>query len=194
MVIAPPPPPRRLSETYNINFSPLMIDATILQRVTSYVYLGIQIDETLSFRKALATAYGKTSNKMYLLSLMRKYLNEKAAIRIFKSMVLPYMEYIFFCISPCTDKEITRLQHLQNRGLHICLKYPPRTPVLVLHNASNLLLVKSKMKLNTLKQMHRFINRDFCPYRSSTHGIDRVTRSILGTTFVNIFPNSSRFQ
>lgn len=102
---------------------------TTLKRVTSYEYLGIHIDATLTFKKALSSVglYGKTANNMYPLSLMRKYLDEKGALRIFKSMVLPYIEYIFFCLSPCTDKELTKLQRLQNRGLRICLKPSPRT-------------------------------------------------------------------
>lgn len=147
MIVAPP---RRLCETYNQNLLSLKIDNIILQRVTSYEYLGIHIDATLSFKKAISSVYGKTCNKMYLLSLMRKHLNEKAAIRIFKAMVLPYMEYVFFCISPCTDKELTKLQRLQNRGLRICLKPPLRTSIINLHSSSNLLLIKNKIKLNTL--------------------------------------------
>lgn len=137
-------PPRRLSETYNLNFQLLMINATILQRVDSYVYLGIHVDETLSFRKALSSVYGKTSNKMYLLRLMRKYLTEKAAIKIFMAMVLPYMENIFFCISSCTDKDLMKLQRLQNHGLRICCRQSPTTSVLSLHSTPRLLLVKIK--------------------------------------------------
>lgn len=117
-----------------------------------------------------------------------------AAIRIFKSMVLPYMEYVFFCISPGTDKDLTKLQRLQNRGLRICLRPPPRTPTINLHATSNLLLVKNKIKLNALKQMHRFIYRDGCPYKKSLINIDYVARSLLGPLFINIRPRSSRFQ
>lgn len=187
-------PPRKLAETYETSIRPLMISTTILQRVNSYVYLGINIDETLSFRKALTSVYGQTSNKMYLLSLMRKYLNEKAAIRIFKSMVLPYMEYVFFCLNPCTDKDITKLQRLQNRGLRICYKSTVRTSVLQLHKSAKLLLVRNKIKLNTLKQMYRFIKRESCNYCKTLQNVDRVTRANLGPMFVNIFPNSTRFQ
>lgn len=89
-----------------------------------------------------------------MLSLLRKFLSVNAALKIFKAMVLPYMEYIFFCLGPCNDKDLTRLQRLQNHGLRICLRAPPRTSVLQLHSSAKLLLVKNKIKLNILKQMH----------------------------------------
>lgn len=72
-------------------------------------------------------------------------------IKIFKAMVRPYMEYIFFTINPCTD--ITKLQRLQIRGLRICLRAAPRTSVLKLHSTAKLLTVRNIKKLNTLKQM-----------------------------------------
>lgn len=60
------------------------------------------------------------------------------------------MEYIFFTLSPCTDKDITKLQRLQNRGLRICLHAAPRSLVL---------------KLHSLKQRHRFIYCENSLYR-----------------------------
>lgn len=176
------------------NLLALKIGTNTLQRVTSYEYLGIHIDEALSFNKALSIVYGRTSNKLYMLGLLRKYLSVKSALRIFKAMVLPYMEYVFFCISPCSDKDLTKLQRLQNKGLRVCLKLPSRTSVLRLHSDSRLLLVKNKIKLNILKQMHRYINREDCLYKRQMNNIDRYTRSLLGPTFINVFPNSVRFQ
>lgn len=45
-----------------------------------------------------------------------------------------------------------------------------------------------------LKQMQRYISREDCLYRRPMHNIDRYTRSLLGPLFINIFPNSVRFQ
>lgn len=47
------------------------------------------------------------------------------------------------------------------------------------------------MKLNSLKQMHRFIDRDNCSYRKPMDNVDHVTRSLLGPLFMNIFPQST---
>lgn len=117
--------PRLLRCTHNRNLPPLKIGNSTLQRVASYEYLGICIDESLLFNKALSSVYGRTSNKLYMLGLLRKHLSVNSAFKIFKAMVLPYMEYIFFCISPCNDKDLTKLQRLQNRGARICLRLPP---------------------------------------------------------------------
>lgn len=51
-----------------------------------------------------------------------------------------------------------------------CCAY--RTSILKLHSSGKLLTVRNKMKLYTLKQMHRYIYRDNCLYRRNMDNID----------------------
>lgn len=140
----------------------LTIDNVCLESVTKYDYLGVAIDQTLSFEYTANVTYARACNKLYLLSLLRKYLSYSSALRIMKSMVMPYLEYVFFVLNACTDRLITRLQRLQNRGLRICQRANLRTSVADLHLKSKCLLVKNKIRMNTLKQMHRIIYKPNC--------------------------------
>lgn len=49
----------------------LRMNDNLLTSVNSYVYLGICIDATLSFQKALNLAYQSFGNKIYLLGQIR---------------------------------------------------------------------------------------------------------------------------
>lgn len=78
------------------NLCSLEINDTSLERVPHYEYLGILIDENLTFEKALSNVYNKVNHKLYLLGLIRKYLTRYSAIRLLKSLAMPYMEYSYF--------------------------------------------------------------------------------------------------
>ena len=94
----------KLSVTSDLNIS---IGQTKLERANSYTYLGV----TLIIKRV--------SDKLYQLNKIRYCLNTKAALLIYKNMILPIMEYgDVFAVS--TTLEIRKkLQKLQNRGLKI---------------------------------------------------------------------------
>lgn len=131
------------------------------------------------------------SNKIYLLSLIRKYLSYDSVIKIMNSMVMPYLEYVYFVLHACPDRLITRLECLQNRGLRICLHANIRTSVFELHQRSRCLMVKNKVKLNTIKQMYRRINRKTCHNRKVA---PVYTQRSVAPMFVEIHPYSVKFQ
>lgn len=131
---------------------------------------------------------------IYLLGAIRKYLSFPTALRILKSMVPPYYEYIFFILKAFTDKLITklqRLQRLQNRGVRLCLRASRETSITGLHTRARLLTVKNKIQLNTLKFMHRRIYHTPCRDIKKNAGI---TRSNASPLFVDIQPTISKFQ
>ena len=59
-----------------------------MQYVCSYLYLGIDIDEHLTFKKYFSTMIKKVSHKLYILIKVRPMLNKKASIDIVKTMIL----------------------------------------------------------------------------------------------------------
>lgn len=88
--------------------------------------------------------FSRTAHKLYLLSFITKYLTQNAAFDVFKAMVLPYIAYPLFLSRIVSDKLLTKLQHLQNRGLRICLKAPARTPVSHMHQDCKLLYFRNQ--------------------------------------------------
>ena len=68
---------------------PLCIDNISLDYVLSYKYLGITIDQTLSFNLHLNQVIKTISYKLFLLQKLRVFTNCDASIQIYKYMVLP---------------------------------------------------------------------------------------------------------
>ena len=92
-----------------------------LKVVPYYNYLGLSLDSTLNYTSHIASIIKTVSYKMTLLGKLRKYLNNEVALLIYKSMLLPYFDYADVIFHRANEKEIGRLQILQNKCLRICM-------------------------------------------------------------------------
>ena len=126
----------------------LQIQDEPIDYVFQYKYLGITLDEILSFRAHLVNTIKLVAHKIQILSKIRCNIIEEAAIKIYKSMILPYLDYgdIFFINS--NSKQIKKLQTLQNRALRICLSSKIYVPTNTIHQSVQL------PKLNVQRESH----------------------------------------
>ena len=69
------------------------MDGQILDRVHFYKYLGLMVDDHLNFNKHIQEMNKVVSHKLFMFSKMRNYMGEKDAILLFKTMILPIIEY-----------------------------------------------------------------------------------------------------
>ena len=65
-------------------------------------------------------------------------LNNQGALLIYKSKILPYVDYGDVFYNGANQKYLDRLQKLQNRALRICLKTEERTSVKQIHKLASL--------------------------------------------------------
>ena len=85
---------------------------------------------------------------------MRKFLNTKAALLVYKSMLLPMLEYGDIFLSAATVKNRKRLQVLQNKGLRCALGLPIETSTDELHAEANLLKLKYRREIHLFNYMY----------------------------------------
>ena len=64
-----------------------------LQRVNSYKYLGFTLDPQLKLDRHVQNTVNIVSGKLYQFRRMRSFLNEEAALLVYKNMLLPMLEY-----------------------------------------------------------------------------------------------------
>ena len=70
----------------------------ILNNVSSYHYLGIDLDKYLTFEKMAESTFSKANKKLYLLKKIRPYISCAVAHRVYKSHVLPIFDENVLCI------------------------------------------------------------------------------------------------
>ena len=111
----------------------LLINGTQIQAVPTYKYLGLTLDSTLSFAYHVKSVMSMVAYKTHLLSKIRRYMTEEVALKIYKSMIIPYFDYgdvIYGCAS---NEGLDKIQRLQNRCLKICKNYNARFHTRALH-------------------------------------------------------------
>ena len=64
-----------------------------LERVTFTKFLGVIIDEKLSFTRHISYIKNKISKAMGIIIKARKYLNKKSLVNLYHSFVFPYLTY-----------------------------------------------------------------------------------------------------
>ena len=87
-----------------------MLNGDKLIRVPYYKYLGVFLDTNLTFKKHIDVSKKLICHKLYLLSKIRKYINEFTAISIFKSMVVPLIDYGNIVYSGTSYQNLDKLQ------------------------------------------------------------------------------------
>ena len=138
----------------------LTIQGMAIDYVYQYKYLGVTIDEILSFRAHLNNTIKLVAHKILMLSKIRKYITEDAAIKIYKTMILPYVDYgdIFFINS--NQQQTKKLQTLQNRALRICLNTRLQTPIKILHQSIQLPKLTARREAHLINFMYKYKNNE----------------------------------
>ena len=110
------------------NCQPLSLYGKSLDYVSYYKYFGMTLDSSLSFNKHVNNVIQSAAHKMYMLGKIRPYITNNACIQIYKSMILPYIDYGDIIYASTNQLNLRKIQSLQNRCLKICLGLRHTTP------------------------------------------------------------------
>ena len=133
----------------------LSLNNVILERVCSYKYLGFILDDHLNFNKHINSMVSTVSHKLYLLSRIRRYLNNAACISIFKTMVLSVLEYGNIIYSGTSKINLEKLDKLFYRGLRICDATNNKVSNKQLCEDYNITPLESRREVQILLFMHK---------------------------------------
>ena len=98
----------------------IVVNGEPLQLVPSFKYLGLILDSTLNYNQHIASVIRTVLHKTSLLSKVKRYLRDDVALQIYKSMILPYLDYADAIFHKANTTDLDKLQRLQNRCLKIC--------------------------------------------------------------------------
>ena len=118
------------------------IEGMRLQVVPTYKYLGFTLDATLSFGCHVNNISRLIAYKANLLSKVRKFLSESTALKIYKTMIVPYLDYGDVIYNSANQEGLEKLQRLQNRCLKICMNFNARHNTKDLHVSTNTPMLK----------------------------------------------------
>lgn len=163
-----------------------------LQRVNTYSYLGLILDSCMTLENAMADAYGKFAFRLYNLSVLRKYITKSTALKIVKSMLLPYFDYVIFASTACTNKTLVKMQCLVNRALRVTFSANRYTQLDGIYDRANIMKIDLIARFNILKMIHYNVY-----FNLDDFGIQvplRVTRSGDAPLLIIDQPRNSKYR
>ena len=157
--------------------------------VPTYKYLGINLDQTLNFKYHTENLLKLINHKLYMFSKIRKYLNVDSAVTIYKTMILPYLDYGDIFYMSATFPEIKKLDKNHIRGLRIGFKIQGKIDDVDLFNLANISNLSNRRKVHLRNFMYK--NKKKCTIKEENR---IVTRSNSGPTFNVKKPNCETFK
>ena len=132
-----------------------------IQTVPSFKYLGILLDSTLNYNQHIASVIRTVLHKITLLSKVKRYLRDESALQIYKSMILPYLDYADVVFANSNAVDIEKLQRLQNRCLKVCTGRDRLFSTDILHKSTNVPFLKDRRKAHVRNFMYtRLTHKD----------------------------------
>ena len=84
-----------------------------------YKYLGVDLDENLTMNNMIDSTFNEANRKVYLLKKIRPYITREIANRIYKTCILPILDYADFLMDSEGVSFIGKLDTIKKRCLRI---------------------------------------------------------------------------
>ena len=112
----------------------------------------------------------RVSNKMFVLRKLRKYLNEKAAVQVYKQTIMPIFDYAGFLLISMNEGDKGDLQIMQNDALRFCknIHMLDKVSIPKLHDSVKLLSLEQRRQKQELNLM----------YMQARKGISRAVKNV----------------
>ena len=127
-----------------------------LALVETMRYLGVLLDYELSYKPYVRSLLKTLHYKSYLLKQVQYYLPKHALLRIYKSYIIPLIDYADVLYNGVVEDYKLKLQRVQSKCLKICEKVHRLTATTGIHKTTNMPLLKDRreyhMKLLAFKR------------------------------------------
>ena len=138
----------------------LRLEGTQLQVVPTYKYLGFILDSVLTFNCHVKNVSNMVAYKTNLLGRIRKFLNDDVALKIYKSMILPYFDYGDVIYNSAGKDGLEKLQRLQNKCLKICKRLDVKFSTKELHRITKTSRLDDRRSAHINNFMYGRLGRD----------------------------------
>ncbi len=128
-----------------------------LERVEHIRYLGVVLDQHLTFTEHFSWVYKKSSMEMGAIRKIRKTLDQSTALSLYKSLVLPHIDYCDIVYDCSTHENLNRLQIFQNCVCRTILLVDFDTHIDDMHQTLGLLILKQRRFVHLSVACHKSV-------------------------------------
>ena len=175
-----------------------------LERKKCVKYLGVEINEDLSWKKHIEKMHRQCLAKLALIRRAGTYLPCNIRKLLYQAFILPHLDYCSVVWSSCGLTLSKRFERVQNFAMRIILRKPPLTSTLELRQSLGWISLRERRHCALLCQVHRCCSKQASPYLCSKFVLNSERQNYantrgavnlhLGRPKTNFFHNSFEFQ
>ena len=132
-----------------INIKHLNFDGHTIERTETTKYLGMFIDEKLSWSQHIDFISKKLLKLSHAMKTLSKFIDNDMSIQLYYAYVYPHITYGIELYGTACQKHLNRLKVMHNRILKTLCSKPRRYSSIDLYNDVNLLTIENIHKLFT---------------------------------------------
>ena len=146
------------------NNASIILDGSPLKTVSEICYLGVHIDSALSFKNHINCIISKAYGALKTLSRVQRYLPLVTRKMLYKTLVLPYLEYCPSVWDPISIDLSNKIERIQNRAMKIILHRPLDTSSPTLRLELNWKSLYERRQLRRAITTYKSLNKLSPPY------------------------------
>lgn len=146
----------------------IRIDGEAVERVNVIKYLGVMLDEKLSFAEHVDFTIRKAARKLGVLCRINRYFSFDNKVMIYKTLIAPHFDYCSTILFLATDHQRKRLQIVQNKTMRTILRCDSLTPRIMMLDSLQWLSIRQRVEYNTLVFIFKVINEMAPQYLTNT--------------------------
>ena len=104
------------------NFS-IYVSGSLIERVSEFKYLGVVLDESLSWTAHVKYVLGKAGKRVGMLSRIRTNVTTNTANLIYKTFILPVIDYCDTVWNCCGKVNSDNIEKLHRRAARLILRH-----------------------------------------------------------------------
>ena len=177
----------------NPNFK-IKMGNVLLKRVKSVKYLGVMLDENITWSEQIEYLSTKLSRSAGIFSKLRYYLKKDILIRVYHALFNSHLQYAILCWGNTNSTNLHRIQVLQNRAIRHMARAPRYYRLDNYYLNYRILKVNDLYDLEISKFMHGHFNNHIpCIFRKFFNlSINRRTRFSSNQSYSIPFYRSAR--
>ncbi len=146
------------SRRYIPSVTNVCIDNIQLERVKCTTFLGVHIDDMISWKQHISHVLNKVNRGIGILYKLRNVFPKQTLLQIYKSLIYPHLNYCNIVWGNCYQNIISELYKAQKRALKVALKMPIRTPTELVFNTAKVLTLAGINRTHTSIFMYKYHN------------------------------------
>ena len=142
----------------------LSVDGKVVEQVRCFKFLGVTINDTLTWSDHIDKVCCKVTRSLHLLRRLSWFLPKKLLLLYLKSYVLPSFDYCDIVWSGCTKQQSLRLESLLNFGCRIVLRKSRDFSASAVRKELGLCTLASRRKLHLSQLMFKCLSSHSAAY------------------------------